>query len=403
MAMAGFIADGLDAYPGYDRCAAPHWIGSVPPSTVPDTSSAPGGGIHPLAAPFRMLDTRPLSGKLGAGRSLTVPIVARGGVSPTATSVLATITTTEGCADSFVTAYPCGAGVPTTSVVNALTNTTVANGVLVKLSGSGALCIYANAPVDVIVDVAAWIGPSGAAPTPVTPDRLVDSRPGFAQTLDLPQQRLAAGTTLDVPIGALPAAAGAAAVAVNLTAVDPGGDGYLTVFPGPCSATPPLASNVNVTAGHTTAAGATSAVGGGSICVYTSVATDVVVDLDAVYGPGATSVVTTAPKRLFDTRDTTRVDAGATIEIDLDDPALGAPPTATGIVANLTATGPSSDGYLTMYPCGTALPNVSNLNVTGGHTVANLAISGAGIGRRICIFSLVTTDVLLDREGWITG
>ena len=221
--MANLIALGIATHGGSpDRCAAANWSGVVPPNTPPDTAAAPAGGVHPLSTPYRMIDTRELPGKLGAGRSLEVPIVGKGGVPPEATAVLATIVAVNGCADVFVAAYPCGAGVPTTSVVNATAGSIIANGALVRLSGQGSLCLYANAPVDVVVDVAAWVGVGGAAPSPVSPSRLVDTRPGFGQRLALPQRRIAAGTTLEVPMSGLPETAGATAVAVNVAAVAPG-------------------------------------------------------------------------------------------------------------------------------------------------------------------------------------
>ena len=259
---------------------------------------------------------------------------------------MATVVAVEGCADVFVSAFPCGAGVPTTAVVNAPVRAIVANGALVRLSAEGSLCVYANAPVDVVVDVTAWVGSGGATPRLLPPDRLVDTRRGFSQRLALPQRRLAAGEVLDVPVSAVPALAAADAVAINLAAVDPATDGFLTVYPGPCSAGRPLAASLNVMRGDTIAAGTTSAVGAGSICIFTSTPTDVVVDVNAAYdgGGGGPALVPSAPRRLLDTRDTVPVRAGGVVSLDLDDPEVGAPANATGFVANLATTGPAGAG-----------------------------------------------------------
>ncbi|HEX6656443.1 MAG TPA: hypothetical protein VF065_00095, partial [Ilumatobacter sp.] len=407
--MANLIAlgiatrSGVTPPPTLDRCAAANWSGVVPPSIPPDTGAAPAGGVHPLPTPHRMIDTRDLPGKLGTGRSLEVPIVGKGGVPPEATAVLATIVAVSGCVDVFVAAYPCGAGVPTTSVVNATAGSIIANGALVRLSGQGSLCLYANGPVDVVVDVAAWVGAAGAAPSPVPPSRLVDTRPGFGQRLTLPQRRIAAGTTLEVPVNGLPETVGATAVALNVAAVAPATDGFLTLFPGPCSNGRPLAASLNVAAGRTMSAGTTSAIGSGSICVFTSTTTDIVIDLGAVYGAGDTRLVATAPDRLLDTRETRSVAAGGTIVLDLDDPALGAPPRAIGLVGSIATTEGKAPGFLTVYPCAVGRPNVSNLNMNAGQTIANLFVSGADSDRAICIFSLSSTQVIVDLEGWITA
>ena len=46
-------------------------------------------------------------------------------------------------------------------------------------------------------------------------------------------------------------------------------------------------------------------------------------------------------------------------------------------------------------------PFVSNLNVAG-ITVANRALVSTEGGRSLCVFSTVTTDVVIDIEAWIT-
>jgi hypothetical protein len=398
LAMADLIADGIDQFGAPNRCDPALWTGTLPSSDPPDATTTAPGGAHPLAAPFRMVDTRGLTGKLGANRVLVVPIVGRAGIPADATSVLATITAVDPCLAVYLAAYPCGAGVPTSSVVNALAGETIANAALTTLGATGALCVYASEPTDVLVDVAAWIGPGGSGPTPITPNRLVDTRPGLPQSLGLPQRRLGAGGVLEVPVVSV--AAGAPAVSVNLTSVDPAGAGHLTLFPGPCTAAVPNASNLNVTAGRTAAAAGTVAIGAGTICVYSSISTDVIVDLDAVHST-ASHLVAAAPRRLLDTRQSTALPAGGTVALDLDDLDVGAPSGATGIVANLTTDRPSGSGFLTMYPCGPTRPEVSNLNVTAGRTVADLVVTGAGEGRRVCVYSLVATEVIIDVEGWI--
>ena len=150
-------------------------------------------------------------------------------------------------------------------------------------------------------------------------------------------------------------------------------------------------------------AGTTSAIGAGSICVFTSTTTDLVIDLGAVYGTGTMELVATAPDRLLDTRETRAVTAGETIQLDLDDPALGAPPAAAGLVGSIATTDATAPGFLTVFPCAAGRPNVSNLNMNAGQTVANLFVTGADTDRKICIFSLSTAQVIVDLEGWITS
>ena len=63
------------------------------------------------------------------------------------------LTAAEAIDGSFLTAYPCGKR-PATSTVNIWPwQGASANGAMVKLSGSGELCVYTLEPVHIIVDI----------------------------------------------------------------------------------------------------------------------------------------------------------------------------------------------------------------------------------------------------------
>ena len=60
----------------------------------------------------------------------------------------------------------------------------------------------------------------------------------------------------------------ASAAFLNVTAVSPGGNGFLTVFP--CGTTQPNASNVNYTTGQIVPNAVLAKIGvGGKVCVFT--------------------------------------------------------------------------------------------------------------------------------------
>ncbi|MGB8860597.1 MAG: right-handed parallel beta-helix repeat-containing protein, partial [Ilumatobacteraceae bacterium] len=140
-----------------------------------------------------------------------------------------------------------------------------------------------------------FIASNGYQPT--TPRRLMDTRANFASG------RLAAGAVARL---AIPAdAASAAAAALNVTAVGSAGAGYITVFP--CDAAQPVASSLNVDTGTAVAGFALARIGaGGLVCLYTSVATDLILDLSgwAAKGAGYTPLT---PTRLLDTRSAASV------------------------------------------------------------------------------------------------
>ncbi len=92
-----------------------------------------------------------------------------------------------------------------------------------------------------------------------------------------------------------------------------------------------------------------------------------------------------APVRLLDTRsDTgfTALGANSTSSLTVVGVA-GVPATnVTAVVGNVTVTGGTSAGYLTVFPAGGTTPYVSNVNFTTGETVANLAtvpVSSSGM------------------------
>jgi hypothetical protein len=396
-AMGALIGDALDQVPVVPvRCTTGVWSGSeVPPGSA--APAAAEGGLWLLPTPIRAVDTRDLPGKLGAGQMLTVQIAGINNIPDQATAALVSVTAVEPCADTFLTVFPCGAPLPTASVVNAKALTIVANSAVVRLGG-GALCVYSLRPTDVLVDVSGWVAPGGLRSTTLAPVRLVDSRPGEHQTLPVAQRRLAAGTLLTVDLASSPGiVSGALAATVNVTAVNPAGNGFLSVLPGPCVSVslPPSISNLNVTEGRDVAASATVAIGTGQLCVYTSTETDVVVDLQAAHGDIGGRMIAVDPQRIVDTRTTGRLAPGNALVL-----AVGNAP--AGVVVNVTAVEPSGRGFLTLYPCGSAVPIVSNLNVVAGAIVANRAVVSTTASGQFCVFSSVDTDVVIDLEGSIT-
>ncbi len=394
-AMGELIGDTLDLLPV--RCTTGVWTGTDVPGGATGNDTPTDGGINLMPTPVRVVDTRELPGKLGAGRMLTVPIAGANGVPSDATAAVVSVTAVEPCGDTFLTVWPCGNALPTASMVNAAALSIVANSAVVRLGG-GSLCVYSMRPTDVIVDISGWIAPTGLRSLPVAPVRLVDTRVGEPQALDATQNRLAAHRLLAVDVAALPGFdATATAATVNVTAVAPDHAGFLSVLPGPCSTAtlPPSTSNLNVTAGRVVGASATVGLGDGELCIYASTTTDVVVDLQALHGSVGGQVSTVQPRRIIDTRDTTRLVAGQSLPIGLGT-------SVAAVIVNLTAVDPADRGFLALYPCGGPIPTVSNLNVVAHAVVANRAMVSTAGSSQFCLFTNVETDVVVDLEAIIT-
>jgi hypothetical protein len=196
---------------------------------------------------------------------------------------------------------------------------------------------------------------------------------------------------------------------LNVTADQPCAAGFVTVYP--CGGTPPDASSLNVTAGHTRPNQAVVQLGAsGRVCVTTSVQTDVIVDLSGWFSSSAPGrFQARAPTRVLDTRlgagaPPGRLAANAAMTLALPDVPAG----ARAAVLNVTVTQPAAGGFVTVWPapangspCTTAgAPNASNLNFVAGQTVANLATVGVSTDGRLCLATSASTHIITDLSGW---
>src|SRR4029077_18676272 len=111
----------------------------------------------------------------------------------------------------------------------------------------------------------------------------------------------------------------------------------------------------------------------GQVCITTSQATDVIVDVSGYYAsppvaPGRFTAI--VPARLIDTRASAMPTARSVVVV----PALGragVPSTATAVALNLTVDRAAATGFFTVFPCASAPPDASNVNYIAGSTVAN--------------------------------
>jgi uncharacterized repeat protein (TIGR01451 family) len=131
-----------------------------------------------------------------------------------------------------------------------------------------------------------------------------------------------------------------------------------------------------------------------------------------ISGPGFVSLL---PARLLDTRvgsatTDARFAGGGAIPANgiLNLAVLGRGGVPAGsvsaVVLNVTATNPSSNGYLTVWSADSALPNASNINFTPAQTVPNLVIAKVGTSGLVSIFnSSGATDAIADVVGYFTS
>ena len=207
-----------------------------------------------------------------------------------------------------------------------------------------------------------------------------------------------AGSVVEVEVGGRLGVPGdASAVAVNVAVVNPSGAGHVTAFP--CGGSVPKAATVNHGGSGAVSNSAIVKLGvGGKLCVFSLVDADVVVDVSGFFPAGAEFVGLT-PKRFADTRDGSRVGAGSVVEVEVGG-RLGVPGDASAVAVNVAVVNPSGAGHVTAFPCGGSVPKAATVNHGGSGAVSNSAIVKLGVGGKLCVFSLVDADVVVDVSGF---
>ncbi len=381
--------------------------------------------VHDLTSltPGRLADTRATGstvdgqfaagGKRAAGSVLELPVAGRGGVPANATSVALNVTAVGPDGGGFLTVFPCGAGQPNASNVNYKPRQDIANAVVAAVGAGGKVCVATSAATDLIVDV------NGAFPIDTTistasPARVHDSRATGA-TVDGAEQgggRVAAGSTTTVRVaGRAGVPKDARAAIVNVTGDATDAAGFVTVFP--CGTPKPNASNLNYPNGGTLAGLSVAKLGAdGTICVFTSAAMQLIVDVTG-YVPLTTTYLGRDPARFLDTRPTgATVDgqsvgagvrpADSTVEFTVPGRAGLSAATKTAVL-NITSTGSQAAGFLTVFPCGTSRPTASNLNYQAGTDIANTVITAVGTGGKVCIYTSSPTHIIADLNGTLNA
>ncbi|MGZ4738423.1 MAG: carboxylesterase family protein [Ilumatobacteraceae bacterium] len=224
----------------------------------------------------------------------------------------------------------------------------------------------------------------------VTPQRLLDTRAGLGAASN---SKTTPGVATPILLPAI--TAGAAAVALNLTVTESDEDGYATAYP--CGQDPPVASNVDFLAGQIVPNSVIAKPGtDGQVCVVTSVAAHLVVDLQGWFPVGSYDPLP-VPLRVLDTRNDPGVKVGMKVET-----LLVADQSDGAVVANVTVVDPDGPGFLTVYPCGTTPPITSNLNFTTGEVVANLTVARPGT-TGVCAITTAPAHIVVDVQGHISA
>jgi hypothetical protein len=372
----------------------------VLPSAAP---SAKALSFEPLT-PVRLVDTRE---DLGASRligqsSARIQLAGEATLPAGADAISANFTVTGSAEAGYLTVWNCSDERPVVSTVNFGAGETVPNGANVPLDDKGGICVFSPVGVDLVVDVSGYYGPNGRVQFgPLAPVRLMDSREGGVGRLRGHEVRALQVTG----VGGVPV--GAKAVVLNITSVNPGVEGYVTVYP--CDQPQPLAAALNPRPGDIRSNLVISAVSSkGQVCLFTSGDVDLVVDATGYFSKTGASFTTTAPFRFADTREADDqlnagtgghvVGAGETVVLQIPGE-RGVSASAKVVAVNIAVTDARSAGFLTVFPCGVR-PATSTVNFAGSNAVSAGAIVHVSAAGELCLFVSAAAHVVVDVNGW---
>ena len=349
-------------------------------------------------------------GALAAGSTFELPVLGRGGVPGDSLAVTLNVTVTEATAAGFVTVFPCGSPQPTASNLNYDAGSTIPNAVITKVGTGGAVCVFTQQAIQLVVDVNGAFPPSTSY-VAIDPARVLDTRDGHT-TIDGDQQASGAVSAASITTLQITGRAGvppdATSVALNVTVTEPSASGFATVFP--CGSTPPTASNLNYSPGQTIPNLVIAKAGvGGAVCIFSQQPTQLVADVLGFF-PATTSFSALVPARLLDSRPGFTTVDGTSAGIATRPLATvttvhvagrgGVPVNASTAVLNVTVTNPAAPGFVTVYPCGIDPPLASNLNFGGAQTIPNAVLTEIGTNGDVCMFNSQPTDLIVDVNGY---
>jgi hypothetical protein len=392
---------------------------SAPISTDGLVSASPTApGSYVAVPPARLLDTRLSGGPVAAGASVLLPVAGHGGVPASgASAVVLNVTVTAPTRPGYVTVWPAGIAQPRTSNLNFTAGLTVSNLVMVPLGSGGAVQLVnaSTGTAQLVADVSGYYlagTPSTAgAFSSLSPARVLDTRYGTGA----PAAAVPGGGTLVLDVdgaGGVPAT-GVAAVVLNVTVTNVAAPGYITAWADGDAR--PNASNLNFVAGQSIPNLVVAPVGAdGSVDLYNgsggplSLVGDVSGYFLAGSSPAGGGFTPLTPSRLLDTRNATgapaaAVPAGGSVRLQIT--GRGGVPTANvcAAVLNVTAVGPTSGGYVTVWADGAARPSTSNVNYTAGvSALPDLVVAPVGALGMVDLYASSPVQLVADIVGYLS-
>ncbi len=394
---------------GYDLATG---LGSVNATALVNAFNGTANPPEPLTfvpiQPCRVADTRTPNGLFGGpemagGTSRDFPIANSAcGIPPNAAAYSLNVTAVPEGELGYLTLWPSGQSQPLASTLNS-DGRTKANAAIVRSGANGAVSVFVTDTTQVILDVNGYFVPGASSALSFYPTgacRIADTRQG---TLPFGGPSLNAGESrsFPIPLSGCNIPGVAQAYSLNITAIPHNPLGYLTAWA--TGQTQPYVSTLNASTGTITANAAIVPAGtNGSISIYVTDASDLVIDINGYFGApanGGLSFYPVNPCRALDTRFSSGQFIG-TLAANVAGGNCGAElPAAQAYVLNSTAVPPGSLTYLTLWPDSQPQPYVSTLNAADGAITSNMAIVPT-VNGSIDAFASNPTQLILDISGY---
>jgi Domain of unknown function (DUF4331) len=371
----------------------------------------------------RVLETRTTTPGGQIGYNGTKPVADQkidvdvsGVVPDDAAAVFVTVSAIQPDVQGYVTVYAdCDNEHPTAASLNPLVDTNVSNLVAAELDDDGSICLYTSGSTHLAVDVNGY-QPSTSSYLPNAPERVLETRAnaeggqvGYAGPTP------AADDVITVKVTETPGAglaADTAAVVLNVTSIRAAGNGFVTAYP--CDEEQPVTANLNLEASTVRGNLLVSKVSAaGTVCLYTSSGTELTADLQGSY-PAGTSYVPIVPERLLETRQGVpggrightgdKPIDGEIIELKVIGVGTNPAPEGSGtVMLNIAAIQAESNGYITVFECGTTMPLAANGVYAPGANTSTLVAAPVNEDGRTCVFTSGSAHITADISGYFPG
>jgi LysM repeat protein len=349
----------------------------VPTTPAPPTPSA--GTRWQFIAPKTAYDSAWGAVPMAGQSRQRIRVDQLGGVPAGTKGVIVRLTAKSAGLPGYLATYPCD--LPTAPGVSQVSfgagETSVGTSVVEVVRGS--ICLFVSTAADVRVEVIAAQSATGVGVQPVSAARAVDTRN---------TARLTVGTTLTLTPAMLGVVNGTQALTASITMVNPAAPGTLSL--GFCGQGP---WRTPFTGDAISSFSMTMRVSASGWCLSSTVDTDVIVDVTAVWA-GTTVPAPVDPVRIYDSRNTGSRVGTSPVTVPVAGVGGVSGGATTAVLSITTVTGDKATSVFVV-PCGEGR-SVGSASAQSAQRVSSEMVAVRLGGGAVCISSIQPVDIIVD-------